>query len=181
MKVLFASDIHGSYYYANLLVEKFKKGNFDKLVLLGDILYHGPRNDLPRDYAPKKVIPLLNDIKDSILAVQGNCDAEVDQMVLNFPINREGFIEVNGHTFYLTHGHHHNPNEPLNVDSGVVLYGHTHVIKDTLVGNVHYINPGSTSIPKEIMIHSYGVIDNDDVIIYDLETDEEVLKVSLWN
>ena len=179
MKVLFASDIHGSYYYCNLLVDKFKNGKFKKLILLGDILYHGPRNDLPRDYNPKKVIPLLNDIKDSILAVQGNCDAEVDQMVLEFPILSEGFIEINGITYYLTHGHHHNPKEPLNVSSGVVLYGHTHIIKDDIVNNVHYINPGSVSIPKEILINSYGVIDGKTVTILSLETDEVILKIEL--
>jgi putative phosphoesterase len=179
MKVLFASDIHGSFYYANLLVEKFKNGNFDKLLLLGDILYHGPRNDLPKDYNPKKVIPILNEIKDKIICVQGNCDAEVDQMVLEFPILREACVEIDGINYYLTHGHVHNPNSPINVNDGVVLYGHSHVINIENVGPVYYINPGSTSIPKEKLIHSYGVIENRKVSIKNLLTDEVVLSVQL--
>ncbi len=179
MKVLFASDIHGSYYYAQKLVEEFKNGSYDKLVLLGDILYHGPRNDLPLEYNPKKVIPMLNEIKNSILCINGNCDAEVDQMVLEFPIIKEGFILVNGITYYLTHGHIHNPSNPLNLSEGVVLYGHTHVIKDEVVNGVHYINPGSTSIPKQIMHHSFGVIEENTVKVFDLETKEELLKVVL--
>ena len=179
MKVLFASDLHGSFYYTNLLVNEFKNGNYDKLVLLGDILYHGPRNDLPKDYNPKKVIPLLNEIKDSILCVQGNCDAYVDQMVLEFPILNEGFINVNNITYYLTHGHIHNPENPINVSNGVVLYGHTHVIKDELVNGIHYINPGSVSIPKVILKHSFGVIESNIVKVLDLETKELLLKVEL--
>ena len=181
MKVMFASDLHGSYYYTNQLIQKFNNGSFDKLLLLGDILYHGPRNDLPLEYNPKKVIPLLNDIKDKIICVEGNCDAYVDQMVLNFPILKEACINIDGINYYMTHGHIYNPKNTLNVSSGVVLYGHTHVIKDEVIDNVHYINPGSVSIPKEILIHSYGVIDNGIVNIYNLLTDELVLSVKVKN
>jgi len=179
MKVMFASDIHGSFYYTKLLVEAFKKGNYDKLILLGDILYHGPRNDLPLEYAPKKVIPLLNELKNDIICVQGNCDAEVDQMVLDFPILKESALLINNTTFYLTHGHVHGPNNPINILKGVVLYGHTHVIKDEIINYVHYINPGSVSIPKEILIHSFGEIVDNKIIIKNLETMEIVLSIDL--
>ena len=179
MKVMFASDIHGSFYYTKLLVEAFKKGNYDKLILLGDILYHGPRNDLPLEYAPKKVIPLLNELKNDIICVQGNCDAEVDQMVLDFPILKESALLINNTMFYLTHGHVHGPNNPINISKGVVLYGHTHVIKDEIINNVHYINPGSVSIPKEILIHSFGEIVDNKIIIKNLETMEIVLSIDL--
>ncbi len=176
MKYMFASDLHGSYYYTNLLIEKFKQGNYEKLLLLGDILYHGPRNDLPLEYNPKKVIPLLNDMKNKIICVEGNCDAYVDQMVLNFPILKGSCINIDGINYYLTHGHIFNPKNPLNVENSVVLYGHTHVIKSEKVDTNYYINPGSISIPKEIMIHSYGVIENKTVKIYNLLTDELVLE-----
>jgi len=181
MKYMFASDLHGSYYYTNLLIEKFNNGNFDKLLLLGDILYHGPRNDLPLEYNPKKVIPILNDIKNKIICVEGNCDAYVDQMVLNFPILKEACVEIDNINFYMTHGHIHGPQNPLNVENSVVLYGHTHVIKSEKIGNTYYINPGSVSIPKEILIHSYGVIENKVVKIFNLLTDELVLEVNLAN
>ena len=179
MRVLFASDLHGSFYYTNLLVEKFKKGNFDKLLLLGDILYHGPRNDLPKDYNPKKVIPLLNEIKDKIICVQGNCDAEVDQMVLEFPILREACVEIDGVNYYLTHGHVHNLDNPINVNDGVVLYGHSHISNISSLGPVYYINPGSISIPKGNMINSYGIIDSRKVSIMNLLTDEIIDTVQL--
>ncbi len=179
MKVLFASDIHGSFYYANLLIEEFKKGKYDKLLLLGDILYHGPRNDLPKEYNPKKVIPMLNELKDKIICVQGNCDAEVDQMVLDFQILKETSLKINGITYYLTHGHAHNPDNPINVNEGVVLYGHTHVIKIEKIDDVYYINPGSVSIPKQIMVHSYGVIDGKRIEIKNLENNEVVEDIEL--
>lgn len=181
MKYMFASDLHGSFYYTNLLVEKFNKDNFEKLLLLGDILYHGPRNDLPLEYNPKKVIPILNEIKDKIICVEGNCDAYVDQMVLNFPILKESCVVIDNVNYYMTHGHIHNPKAPLNVTNGVVLYGHTHVIKAEKIDSVYYVNPGSISIPKEIMIHSYGVIENKAIKIYNLLTDEVVLEVNLNN
>ncbi len=181
MKYMFASDLHGSFYYTNLLIEKFKSGNFDKLLLLGDILYHGPRNDLPLEYNPKKVIPLLNEIKDQIICVEGNCDAYVDQMVLNFPILKEACVCVNDTNYYMTHGHIYGPQNPLNVENSVVLYGHTHVIKSEKIGTTFYINPGSVSIPKQIMIHSYGIIDDNVVKIFNLLTDELVLEVNIDN
>ena len=109
MKWIFASDIHGSAYYCRKLLEIYEKSGADRLVLLGDILYHGPRNDLPREYAPKEVIAMLNPLKDQIYAVRGNCDTEVDQMVLSFPILADyALLSACGHTFYATHGHVYN-------------------------------------------------------------------------
>ena len=110
MKLIIASDIHGSAFWCGKLMEVVEKEQPDKLVLLGDLLYHGPRNDLPRDYAPKQVIPMLSQHKDKIIAVRGNCEAEVDQMVLPFPCMAEfSQLLLDGKTFYLTHGHHANP------------------------------------------------------------------------
>ena len=109
MKYMFASDIHGSAYYCKKMLDAFEKEGAERLVLLGDLLYHGPRNDLPRDYAPKQVISMLNAMKDRIYAVRGNCEAEVDQMVLDFPVMADYCIlSVDGKTFYATHGHVYN-------------------------------------------------------------------------
>ena len=110
MKLLIASDIHGSAYWCRKLMEQIEKEQPDKILLLGDLLYHGPRNDLPRDYAPKEVIPMLSSLKEKILAVRGNCEAEVDQMVLPFPCMADyAMVEADGQLFYLTHGHLHTP------------------------------------------------------------------------
>ena len=151
MKLFIASDIHGSAYYCRLLIETIEKEKADKVLILGDILYHGPRNDLPRDYAPKEVIPMLSSLKEKVLAVRGNCEAEVDQMVLPFPCMADyAMVEADGTTFYLTHGHLHNPEHlpPLQAGS-VFLSGHTHVKQDVLIHGIRCINPGSVSIPKD--------------------------------
>ena len=151
MKLLIASDIHGSAFWCRRLCELIETANPDKLILLGDLLYHGPRNDLPRDYAPKQVIPMLSAYKDRILAVRGNCDAEVDQMVLPFPCMAEfSQLAANGCTFYLTHGHHHNPeNLPPLPAGSIFLSGHTHVKIDEMHNGIRCLNPGSVSIPKD--------------------------------
>ena len=129
MKLVIASDIHGSAFWCGKLLEVVAQEQPDKLVLLGDLLYHGPRNDLPRDYAPKQVIPMLSGLKDKIIAVRGNCEAEVDQMVLPFPCMAEfSQLLVDKKTLYLTHGHHANPdNLPPLPEGSVFLFGHTHV------------------------------------------------------
>ena len=111
MKYMFASDIHGSAYYCRKMLDAFEKEGAERLVLLGDLLYHGPRNDLPKEYAPKQVIPMLNAMKDKIYAVRGNCEAEVDQMVLEFPVMADYCIlSIDGKTLYATHGHVYNQN-----------------------------------------------------------------------
>lgn len=151
MKLLIASDIHGSAYWCGRLMEEIRREDPDRILLLGDLLYHGPRNDLPRDYAPKKVIPMLGAVKEKILAVRGNCDAEVDQMVLPFPCMADyAQLLVDGKTFYLTHGHHAAPNSLPPLPGGsIFLSGHTHVKLDETVGGVRCLNPGSVSIPKD--------------------------------
>ena len=137
MKLLIASDIHGDIESARILVEAFEREGCDKMLLLGDILYHGPRNDLPGRYAPKEVIALLNVYKEKILAVRGNCDTEVDQMVLEFPILADyALLALDGLSVYATHGHNYNTKTPPPMAEGdILLHGHTHVIRAEKVGN----------------------------------------------
>lgn len=151
MKLIIASDLHGSAYWCARLMELVEQEQPDRLVLLGDLLYHGPRNDLPRDYAPKQVIPMLSRYKDIILAVRGNCEAEVDQMVLPFPCLADyALLDADGVSMYLTHGHHHNPEQLPALPAGTVfLSGHTHVKLDKTVNGIRCLNPGSVSIPKD--------------------------------
>lgn len=161
MKLMVASDIHGSAYYCRKLLEAFKQENADKLVLLGDILYHGPRNDLPEEYAPKEVIAMLNALKNEIICIRGNCDTEVDQMVLEFPImSEQGLLYIDGKTIYITHGHKLENNTPMMKDGDVLICGHTHVPKCESKGSYTYMNPGSVSIPKEGSAHSYMIIED---------------------
>ena len=161
MKLVIASDIHGSAYWCQKLMEEIQKENPDRVILLGDLLYHGPRNDLPRDYAPKQVIPMLSGIREKIAAVRGNCEAEVDQMVLPFPCLADyAEILVDGRLFHLSHGHHQNPqNLPPLPEGSVFLFGHTHVKLDETVGGIRCLNPGSVSIPKDGS-HSYLICEN---------------------
>lgn len=172
MKLLIASDIHGSAYWCRKLLEVYETEKPDKLVLLGDILYHGPRNDLPREYAPKAVIALLSPLAEKILCVRGNCEAEVDQMVLPFPCMAPySQLLVEDKTFYLTHGHHENPRNLPRLNPGdVFLSGHTHVKEDVLVEGVRCLNPGSVSIPKDGS-HSCLVYDKGEFSFRILEED----------
>lgn len=151
MKLLIASDIHGSAYWCRKLMETIEAEQPDKILLLGDLLYHGPRNDLPKEYAPKEVIPMLSSLADRILAVRGNCEAEVDQMVLPFPCMADyAMVEADGLTIYLTHGHLHTPDSLPPLQPGTVfLSGHTHVKMDQTEGSIRCLNPGSVSIPKD--------------------------------
>ena len=162
MKLMIASDIHGSAYFCEKLIEAWKREQPEKLLLLGDILYHGPRNDLPKDYAPKKVISMLNEMKDELLYVRGNCEAEVDQMVLDFPVLADYCILYEkGHMIFATHGHVHNEkNVPPLKKGDILLHGHTHVPKCTEYEDYTYINPGSVSIPKEESVHSYMMLED---------------------
>ena len=162
MKLLIASDIHGSAYYCRKLMEAWEREAADKLILLGDLLYHGPRNDLPRDYAPKEVLAMLNLRKEEILCVRGNCDTEVDQMVLEFPILADyGFLYEQGHMIFLTHGHiFHEGNLPMLKPGDILLHGHTHVPVCREHETYVYMNPGSVSIPKEGSAHGYLVYED---------------------
>lgn len=161
MKWMIASDIHGSAYYCRKLLEAYTEEGADRLLLLGDILYHGPRNDLPRDYAPKEVIALLNERKNDIYCVRGNCDTEVDQMVLEFPVLSDYCVLAEGtQAIYATHGHIYNEQKLPPLHSGdILLHGHTHVPKCVVHETEQYIcmNPGSVSIPKEESWHGYMI------------------------
>lgn len=162
MKYMFASDIHGSAYFCRKMLEAYEKEQAEKLVLLGDLLYHGPRNDLPRDYAPKKVIAMLNEYKNEIITVRGNCDAEVDQMVLEFPIMADYAVILEGkRTYYLSHGHiYQEGNLPPLKEGDVFVYGHTHVLRAEKKEGQVYLNPGSVSLPKEGNIPTYAVLED---------------------
>lgn len=159
MKLMIASDIHGSAYYCGKMIEAYKREKADKLLLLGDLLYHGPRNDLPKEYEPKKVIEMLNGIKTEILCVRGNCDTEVDQMVLEFPIMAEYCIlYLDSRMVFATHGHKFNPSEkPMLKKGDILLNGHTHVPGCDRTEDFIYMNPGSVSIPKEDSAHGYMI------------------------
>ena len=163
MKWMIASDIHGSAYYCRELLAAAQREGADKLMLLGDVLYHGPRNDLPREYAPKQVIEMLNAIKEKLLCVRGNCDTEVDQMVLNFPILADyAILSVGERMIYATHGHVYNEQKLPPLQKGdVLLHGHTHIPKCVEHEDYLYINPGSVSIPKEDSPHSYLILENE--------------------
>lgn len=171
MKLMIASDIHGSAYYCRKMLEAYEKEKAGKLLLLGDILYHGPRNDLPKEYAPKEVIAMLNPLKENFLCVRGNCDTEVDQMVLEFPILAEYcFLDLDGQTIFASHGHIHNPAKPPMLKPGdILLNGHTHVPACEEKENYIYMNPGSVSIPKENSQHSYMIYENECFYWKDLE------------
>ncbi|MBE6750736.1 MAG: phosphodiesterase [Ruminococcaceae bacterium] len=162
MKFLIASDIHGSAHYCELLLKAIEEEKADKVLLLGDILYHGPRNDLPLEYAPKKVIEMLNPLKNKLLCVRGNCDTEVDQMVLDFPILADyAVIPVGDKILYATHGHKFGPATPPPLSNGdILLNGHTHVPKCEIKEDFIYMNCGSVSIPKENSFHSYITLEN---------------------
>ena len=177
MKLVIASDIHGAASWCEKLMSAIEAENPDRVVLLGDLLYHGPRNDLPADYAPKRVIEMLNSIADQVIAVRGNCEAEVDQMVLSFPCMADHNVLLdleapNGpRTLFFTHGHVYGPGLHNSVDNWPTLpagsafvYGHTHKkVNVELPGHpgITVFNPGSVGIPKD-GTHSYGMYENGD-------------------
>ena len=166
MKLMIASDLHGSAYYCKELLRAYLAEQPDKLLLLGDLLYHGPRNDLPLEYAPKEVIEMLNTRFDNILCVRGNCEAEVDQMVLQFPVMADyAWLCIDGLNIFATHGHLHgeqNP-PPLQADD-LLLCGHTHIPAFRKHENFTYVNPGSLSIPKENSPHSYVILESKELL-----------------
>ena len=174
MKLMIASDLHGSAHFTEWLLTRFEAEHAERLVLLGDILYHGPRNDLPERYAPKEVLSMLTPLAERILAVRGNCDCEVDQMVLKFPMLADyGFLLLNGRTVYLTHGHVVNREHPLPFAQGdILLHGHTHIPACEDCGGFMYLNPGSVSIPKNGTRHSYMVYEDGVFVWKDLLSGE---------
>lgn len=172
MKVLIASDLHGSAHYCRLLLDAFQREQAERLILLGDLLYHGPRNPLPKDYDTMAVTALLNSLADRLLCVRGNCDSEVDQMVLQFPMLADyAYLSVEGVDIFATHGHLHGPDNPPVLRRGeFLLCGHTHLPVRRNCGEFTYLNPGSLALPKEGTPHSYMTLENGEFIWYDLET-----------
>lgn len=170
MKLLIASDIHGDLDSAKIVINAFEKEKCDKILLLGDILYHGPRNDLPNSYSPKAVIELLNGYKNSILAVKGNCDGEVDQMVLNFPILADYcYLVLDGISVFATHGHLYNlENLPPLRKGEILLHGHTHVLCQKEFEDIVYLNPGSIALPKEGNPRTYMIYENKTFTVKDV-------------
>ena len=157
MRYMIASDIHGSAKWCRAMLDAFDREGADRLLLLGDLLYHGPRNDLPEEYAPKEVLALLNARREKLCCVRGNCDTEVDQMVLDFPILADyAVLPLGSHVLYATHGHRFGEETPPPLCPGdVLLCGHTHVPKCAVHLGFTYLNPGSVAIPKEGSAHGY--------------------------
>lgn len=182
MKLLIASDIHGSARWCEALLAAWDAEKPDRALLLGDLLYHGPRNDLPDDYAPKRVIEMLNARKSEILCVRGNCEAEVDQMVLAFPVMADyAALLLDGRTVYATHGHLFGEDNPPALQPGdFLLCGHTHVPCCHRHEGFTYLNPGSTSIPKGNSPHAYAILEDGTMEWKNLETGETYLKEILW-
>lgn len=166
MKYLIFSDLHGSAESAEFIIKTFIEEKCDKMICLGDVLYHGPRNNLPKFYEPKQAITLLNPFADKILCIQGNCDAEVDQMVLKFKLYKTKNIRINGKRCHLEHGHHL---EEKIKDADFVLFGHTHIPLLEKIDDLVYINPGSITLPKNNSKRSYILWDNECIILYDIE------------
>ncbi len=170
MRYLVCSDIHGSIDSVERIIDLFKKYSCDKIICLGDILYHGPRNDLPLNYNPKACIKILNEYKDYIIAIKGNCDAEVDQMVLNFKILEDSYLSIGDNLYYLCHGHHLNfDSDDLILNNATILYGHYHIPSIKNINNRKYINVGSITLPKENSPRSYALLDDDGIKIYNLD------------
>jgi len=163
MRILFVTDIHGSSYFAKKALEAFEKEEANFIALLGDELYHGPRNPLPREYNPAEVAELLNKYADRIIAVKGNCDSEVDQMMFNFPImSSHSTILYNERRLFLTHGHIYNENKmPVLNPGDVLIYGHTHINKTEKKEGIFIINLASIALPKNDNPNCYAVLDND--------------------
>ena len=172
-KILIASDIHGSAHYCRKLLAAMEREETQRMLLLGDILYHGPRNDLPREYAPKDVIAMLNPLKERIVSVRGNCEAEVDQMVLDFPVLADYcLMPVGDHMMFCTHGHIYNEEHlPPMMPGDILLYGHTHVPRAEKVLDKWMLNPGSVSIPKGGGVPSYAVLADGTFTIKDMDGD----------
>lgn len=178
MKLMFVSDIHGSYSAIKRVIDIFEEEKADKLVILGDILYHGPRNPLPEGHNPKEVAILLNQYKDSIIAVRGNCDAEVDQMVLDFDVmSTYTRLYIDGRCFFLTHGHHYDREHLPSLNKGdVFVYGHYHIPVLDEDNGIYIVNPNSVSLPKQGE-KGYAIYDNNKITLYNLE--KNIIKTKI--
>lgn len=182
MKLLFMSDIHGSAYYMSKMLDAIEFEKPNQIILLGDALYHGPRNPLPIEYDPKKVVDMLNSLKTKIIAVRGNCDSEVDQMLIEYPMLSDyGILFEGGRRIIITHGHLYNKDTKLHLQKGdIYVQGHTHVPQMELIDGVYYLNPGSISLPKNNTKCSYGILENNQFLLKTLEC-KLLEKVELLN
>ena len=171
MRYFIISDIHGSSFYLNKALELFKSGEYDYLVILGDILYHGPRNHIPEGYNPQEVVSLLNPLSQQIIACRGNCEAEVDQMLLSFPCLSDYALIVDGDTsLFATHGHLFTADKfPKGPGKSIFLSGHTHLWLLEKQGDIVVCNPGSITLPKENRPHTYATYENGLLTIKDFE------------
>ncbi len=168
MKFLVISDIHGSGYYANKINDIYQKEKPDKIILLGDLYYHGPRNQLSQEYNPMEVAKILNKYKDIILCTKGNCDAEVDEMISEFKFEEYINLKINGVDFFFSHGHRYNMDNPPPIGN-VVVYGHYHTSFIEEHDGIIYVNAGSISLPKNNTKNSYLIIDNKEIILKDID------------
>ena len=168
MKYIVFSDIHGSLYYANKMKEIIEKENIDKIILLGDLYYHGPRNPLPEEYDPIPVSQILNSFKDKIICVRGNCDAEVDEMISEFSFNDHVELEIGNKKYYFTHGHHKNKDN-IPEGSDVLIYGHFHTGFIEEIDGVVCVNSGSITLPKNDTTHSYLIINENKIELKDID------------
>jgi len=179
MKIMFASDIHGSAAAAKKIADTYNRERADRLVLLGDILYHGPRNPLPEEYNPQEVTNIFNSLKQNILCVRGNCDSEVDQMLLEFPIMAPyALLNADGHTMFLTHGHLYNEDQMPPIQNGdIFINGHTHVPCAFSKNDNIFLNPGSASLPKNDFAPSYMIYENGNFTICSFKA-EHMFEIS---
>jgi len=171
MKLMFISDIHGSLYWLERALEKAEEEQPHTLVILGDFLYHGPRNPLPEGYDPQGVAARLNAYGKSLVAVRGNCDAEVDQMLLHFPMMGDYVLILHeGKRIYATHGHGFSMDHlPALSAKDVFIQGHTHIPVADMKEEIYVLNPGSISLPKENNPNSYGILHNGEFSIKDFQ------------
>lgn len=169
MKLLVVSDIHGSAYYAEKIPEIFEREKADKIIVLGDLYYHGPRNPLTKDYSPMKVAEILNSLKDRLEVIKGNCDAEVDEMISEFKFKEHLLLDVNNLKVYFTHGHKNNMDNLPDEQIDMMVYGHFHtgfiVKKDGII----FANPGSISLPKDNTKNSYLILDKESIVLKDID------------
>lgn len=169
MKLLVVSDIHGSAYYAEKIPEIFEREKADKIIVLGDLYYHGPRNPLTKDYSPMKVAEILNSLKDRLEVIKGNCDAEVDEMISEFKFKEHLLLYVNNMKIYFTHGHKNNMDNLPDEQIDMMVYGHFHtgfiVKKDGII----FANPGSISLPKDNTKNSYSILDKESIVLKDID------------
>ena len=168
MKFLIASDIHGSSFYARKLIEIFKKEGADKLILLGDVYNHGPRNPLPEEYAPMQVAELLNGVKDKLLVIKGNCDSAVDTMITEFDFIENAVVISSDKTIFLTHGHVFNKDQMPKTEFDAVIYGHFHTGFIERKGKTVVANAGSLSLPKNDTANSYIILEEGVITLKDL-------------